>query len=101
MSNTARKARKREGYNFTHNADGSRRPVRTRAKKLLNEMYWFDRRHKAGTPFHERQANQPRPIFGKGPANPATRHGITSRTAHALISRGYTADGLHQIGYGA
>lgn len=92
MSTAARKARKRQAYNFTHNADGSRRPVRTRAQKLLTNMYWFDRRHKEGTPVLDRAHLQLRPIFGKGKDNGPTRYGITSRNAHELISRGVTAN---------
>jgi hypothetical protein len=99
MSTAARKARKREDFTFTHNADGSRRPRRAKGLKLLRDAFWYDRRHKEGTPFHERAAVQPRPIFGKGKDNPATRHGITSRAAHGLISRGYTLSQLEDLGF--
>lgn len=92
MSNAARKARKRQAYDFTHNPDGSRRPVRSRAQKLLTNTFWYDRRHKVGTPVLERLENQPRQVYGKGLDSAPTRFGITSRTAHRLISRGVTAE---------
>lgn len=87
MSTTARKARKRN----RHDAINWHAVAGIEHHLVIPEP--FQHSAKVGTPIAERAENQPRDVFGKGPRNPATRHGLTHGARRRLTAAGLVIDG--------
>lgn len=97
MSTAARKARKRNHHAnlaaLTHLAQTNPFSSQYDALEVAATDSAFYHSPRTGTPIAERAENQPRDIFGKGPRNPATRHGLTHGARRRLTAAGLVIDG--------